>query len=260
MSFLIVACSSSDDSSDTNQIDSQILGKWYFGNPLLVGLETNNSFTFNTNGEVVYSYWSGGDDFDFLTETGTYSFNGDIMTMVFPEGVTLTFVQRVEFINDNIVEFIQTSNPNENAYEGDYFRDGADSYGSNNPTECSQELIDDFLNSKQDYDYELTITPHDDNIAYNYSLRISEAICYINDNDVVTIDTQLPNLDIQEQLGGYTYNTTVKNIGFMGVYIDTDNVDVTVNFKLKQVGSNNPIYEFNGELEAPYTTFIGFNF
>ena len=128
LSFLVVACSSSDDSSDANQIDSQIIGKWYFGNPLIVGLETNNSFTFNANGEVVYSYWSGGADFDFLTETGTYSFNGDIMTMIFPEGVTLTFVQRVEFITDNIVEFIQTSNPNENAYEGDYFRDGADNY------------------------------------------------------------------------------------------------------------------------------------
>ncbi len=133
LSIVILGCSSSDDGNDTNQIDSQLLGQWYFGNPLLVGLETNNSFTFNANGEVIYSYWSGGADFDFLTETGTYSFEGDIMTMIFPEDVTLTFVQKVVFINDDVVEFQSTGVAGENAYEGDYFRAGVPGYG--NPTE-----------------------------------------------------------------------------------------------------------------------------
>jgi hypothetical protein len=106
ITLLLNSCSSDDSNNDNlSELETQLLGKWYFGNPQIVGLETNNSFTFNSDGQVIYSYWSGGADFDFLTETGTYSFSGDIMTMVYPEGVTLTFVQKVVFINNNVVEF-----------------------------------------------------------------------------------------------------------------------------------------------------------
>lgn len=127
----LVACSSDDDSQEQNEIQIQLLGKWLFENPNN-NPTTNNSFTFTSNGEVTYSYWDGGQGNNYDSETGTFSLNGDIMTMTFPENVSLTFVQKVVFINENVVEFQETGVAGENAYEGDYFRDGASNYNSNN--------------------------------------------------------------------------------------------------------------------------------
>lgn len=123
----LVACSSDDDSNNSSEIETQLLGKWLFDNPN-TNPSFNNSFTFSSNGQVIYSYWDGGQGNNYDSETGTYSFSGDIMTMTFPEGVSLTFVQKVVFINENVVEFLDTGISGENAYDGDYFRDGADSY------------------------------------------------------------------------------------------------------------------------------------
>jgi len=126
--FVFTACSSDDDNdNNSSEVESQILGKWLFENPTL-NPSHNNSFTFTTEGHVTYSYWDGGQGNNYDSETGTFSFNGDIMTMIFPEGVSLTFVQKVVYINDNVVEFQSTGVSGENAYEGDYFRDGAASY------------------------------------------------------------------------------------------------------------------------------------
>ncbi|GAA4237590.1 hypothetical protein GCM10022291_24750 [Postechiella marina] len=125
---LTTSCSSDDNDINTNELQSQLLGKWLFENPNN-NPSVNNSFTFTSSGNVTYSYWTGsGTNYD--SETGTFTFNGDIMTMVFPEGVTLTYVQKVLFTNDNVVEFQSTGVSGEDAYEGDYFRDGADSYES----------------------------------------------------------------------------------------------------------------------------------
>lgn len=127
----LVACSSDDDNdNNSSEVESQILGKWLFENPTL-NPSHNNSFTFTTEGNVTYSYWDGGQGDNYDSETGTYSFNGDIMTMTFPENVTLTFIQKVVYINDNVVEFQETGIAGENAYEGDYFREGATNYNSN---------------------------------------------------------------------------------------------------------------------------------
>lgn len=119
------ACSTDD--ANTSEIETQLLGKWLFENPNS-NPTTNNSFTFTSSGNVTYSYWDGNPGNNYYNETGSFSFNGDVMTMTFPEGVSLTFVQKVVFTHDNVVEFQPTGVSSENAYEGDYFREGADSY------------------------------------------------------------------------------------------------------------------------------------
>lgn len=125
----LVGCSSDDSevNNNLNHIEAQLLGKWFFTNPNSNPIR-NHSFTFNTQGNVTYSYWDGNPGNNYDSEIGTFSFNGDIMTMIFPENVTLTYVQQVVFINDNVVAFESTGVLGENAYEGDYYRDGASSY------------------------------------------------------------------------------------------------------------------------------------
>lgn len=128
--FAFTACSSDDDNDNENnssEVESQILGKWFFANPT-DNPPHNNSFTFTSDGNVTYSFWDGASGNNFDSETGTFSFEGDIMTMIFAEGVSLTFVQKVVYINNNVVEFQSTGVSGENAYDGDYFRDGANSY------------------------------------------------------------------------------------------------------------------------------------
>ncbi|WP_179374404.1 hypothetical protein [Winogradskyella wichelsiae] len=128
----LVACSSDDDSSsNSSELETQLLGKWLFENPNN-NPTINNSFTFSSSGNVTYSYWDGGQGNNYDSETGVFSFSGDIMTMTFPEDVSLTFVQKVIFINENVVEFQETGVTGENAYDGDYFREGATNYNSNN--------------------------------------------------------------------------------------------------------------------------------
>ncbi|MVO08561.1 hypothetical protein GOQ30_05220 [Flavobacterium sp. TP390] len=115
-------CSSDDNSSNqNNETYQKLIGKWYFDDPS-TNPSVNNSFKFTSNGNVIYSYWTGtGNEYD--NETGTFSVSNDIMTMTFPENVSLTFVQKVVFINNDKVEFLATGSPSEEAYEGDYFRD-----------------------------------------------------------------------------------------------------------------------------------------
>ncbi len=121
------ACSNDSDDNNSSEIETKLLGKWLFENPNNTPT-VNNSFTFTSDGKVIYSYWDGGSGNNYDSETGPFSFNEDVMTMIFPEDVSLTFVQKVVFINDNVVEFEETGVSNENAYEGVYYRDGAESY------------------------------------------------------------------------------------------------------------------------------------
>lgn len=121
------ACSNDNDDNKSSEIEVKLLGKWYFENPNNTS-ELSNSFTFTSDGKVIYSYGDGGSGNNYDSETGTFSFSEDVMTMVFPEGVSLTFVQKVVFLNDNVVEFKETGESNENAYDGVYYRDGASSY------------------------------------------------------------------------------------------------------------------------------------
>mgnify|MGYP001081317042 CR=1 FL=1 len=58
----------------------------------------------------------------FLEEIGDWSMDGNILTMVYPENVVLTFVQEVVFTNDNIVQFIEVSGSEYEAWEGTYYR------------------------------------------------------------------------------------------------------------------------------------------
>lgn len=117
------SCSNDDSDNSSNQIFQSLLGKWYFEDPS-TNPTINNSFTFNSNGQVIYSYWEGSPGNNYDSETGTFSVQDDILTMIFPENVSLTFVQKVVFINQNKMEFLPTGNPNEDAYEGDYFKEG----------------------------------------------------------------------------------------------------------------------------------------
>ena len=116
-----IACSSDDNNNSSSQIETQLLGKWFFQNPN-DNPTINNSFTFTSEGSVTYSYWDGNPGNNYISETATFSFNGDVMKMVFPEEVSLTFVQKVVFINDNVVEFQPTGVSEENAYEGTYYK------------------------------------------------------------------------------------------------------------------------------------------
>lgn len=123
--FSLMACSSDDDnsSSSNNEIYQSLIGKWYFADPEEYGYSTNNSFTFTSNGNVTYSYWTGGQENDFDSETGTFSVDGDVLTMVYPETVTLTFIQKVVFVSDNEVEFQDTGVVGEEPYDGTYYRE-----------------------------------------------------------------------------------------------------------------------------------------
>lgn len=114
-------CSSDDNSSSqNNETYQKLIGKWYFDNPS-TNPTVNNSFTFVSNGHVTYSYWTGtGNNYD--SETGNFSVNNDVLTMVFPETVTLTFVQKVMFINDNTVQFVAAEGSNEEPFEGTYYK------------------------------------------------------------------------------------------------------------------------------------------
>ena len=119
---LFTNCSDDDSTNENNETYQKLIGKWYFDDPD-TNPSVNNSFTFNSGGQVTYSYWTGtGSEYD--SEIGAFSVNDDVMSMTFPETVSLTFVQKVVFIGDDEVEFQPTGNSTEEAYEGDYFRDG----------------------------------------------------------------------------------------------------------------------------------------
>lgn len=161
---LVMACSSDDNSdSNSNEIQTQLLGKWFFENPNN-NPTINNSFTFTTEGNVTYSYWDGTPQNTYDSETGTFSFNGDIMTMIFPEDVSLTFVQKVVFINDNVVEFLETGVSGENAYDGDYFREGASTYESPDGTLKEYQIsFSGYSSSSQQYPISIEYYVDDDN-------------------------------------------------------------------------------------------------
>lgn len=160
---IITSSCSSDDDSSSEGANGLIIGKWLFQNPE-TNPSTNNSFTFTSEGSVTYSYWDGGQGNNYDSETGTFSFNGDVMTMTFPENVSLTFVQEVVFINDNVVEFRETGVTGENAYEGDYFRDGASTYETPAGTLQTYNIyISGYSSSSQQYPLNITYTRDDEN-------------------------------------------------------------------------------------------------
>lgn len=117
------SCSRNDDDlNSSNETRQKLIGKWYFSDPSVYGFSTNNSFTFTSDGKVTYTYWTGGMNSDFDSETGTYTADGDKLTMIYPETVTLKFVQKVVFHSDKKVEFVDTGNPNEEPYDGTYYK------------------------------------------------------------------------------------------------------------------------------------------
>ncbi len=122
--LLTFSCSSSDDdTSSLNETGQKLIGKWYFDDPSIYGYTHNNSFTFTSDGKVVYRYWDGSPGNNYDSETGTFTTDGDKMTMKFPATVTLTFIQKVVFVTDKKVNFVATGNPNEEPYDGDYFKE-----------------------------------------------------------------------------------------------------------------------------------------
>lgn len=124
-SLFTISCSSDDNSdNNSNQIYQDLIGKWYFENPT-TNPTHNNSFTFNSNGNVTYSYWDGTPGNNYDSETGTFSVDGNVLTMKFPETVLLTFIQKVVFITADKIEFQSTGVVGQEAYEGDYFREGS---------------------------------------------------------------------------------------------------------------------------------------
>lgn len=42
--------------------------------------------------------------------------------MIYPEGVELVFVQRIVFLSENKVQFVQVEGSNEEPYDGTYYK------------------------------------------------------------------------------------------------------------------------------------------
>jgi hypothetical protein len=122
LSAITTSGCSSDDNSSTgnNEVHQKLIGKWYFDDPS-TNPSVNNSFTFTSNGNVTYTYWTG-TGAEYESETGSFDVTNDIMTMAFAEAVSMQFVQKVVFISENEVEFQPTGVPGHEAYEGDYFK------------------------------------------------------------------------------------------------------------------------------------------
>lgn len=215
---LVSSCSSDDSDNNQNEIQTQLLGKWLFENPNN-NPTVNNSFAFTTSGSVTYSYWTGsGNNYD--NETGTYSFNGDVMTMDFPENVNLTYVQKVVFLGENVVEFQSTGVSGENAYEGDYFRDGASDY---NTIPTLKE-------------YQLRFTGQSSS-SQQYPINIE----YYSDDENGQISTEIVNSQTNTDVIQSINLESVDKIGFK--YDVSGYEDTVVDFvEIKDVESNTVIF------------------
>ena len=99
----LTSCSSDDDSNG-NSSNSEIIGtwgtKWNNGS----GIAVHPKFTFLSNGRVKYYVYPSGNQPE-LEEIGTWNMNGDIITMNFPETVEIKFKNKVIFINETQFDF-----------------------------------------------------------------------------------------------------------------------------------------------------------
>jgi hypothetical protein len=260
IAILLFASCTSDDDNNSNEIESQLLGKWLFENPENTPT-TNNYFTFTSSGNVTYSYWDGGQGANYLSETGTFSFNGDVMTMTFPEDVTLTFVQEVVYINDNVVEFRETGVSGENAYDGDYFRDGADSYDTPISTEGALNVFFDtgnVLNSAFGSDcYELSSPDENINVK----------LTFISDGEEISSETfsSIPGYQIHEveELDGNIVSVKLRLEDFNPNVLDKDIIIYDIGVKIENQNEDVLISEFLGELyyctESRYEVVFTYN-
>ncbi|MFM2213030.1 MAG: hypothetical protein RL427_293 [Bacteroidota bacterium] len=116
----VIQCSSSDGGASSG-LSQKIIGKWYF-QP--IGSTPNNSFTFNANHTVRYSFWDGNgtNPYTYDYEDGSWSMQDSKLTMTFPQTVSLTFVQNVLFSSNSVMQFVPTGNPSEEAYDGIYYK------------------------------------------------------------------------------------------------------------------------------------------
>ena len=123
LSLFVFSCTDNDDDiTSNNEIVEKLKGKWYFEDPKEFGTAYNNSFTFDSNNKVIYSYWVGSSENNFDSEIGKYEVKGDVLTMNFDEGVSLKYVQKVKFISSTKVEFSQVPNSTEQPYKGIFYK------------------------------------------------------------------------------------------------------------------------------------------
>ena len=105
----LTSCSSDDDSNG-NSSNSEIIGtwgtKWNNGS----GIAVHPKFTFLSNGRVKYYVYPSGNQPE-LEEIGTWNMNGDIITMNFPETVEIKFKNKVIFIFQCIIWYFSLYNP-----------------------------------------------------------------------------------------------------------------------------------------------------
>lgn len=125
---LLTGCSTDDDSSSSQDINQKIIGNWA-PEPLNAfssdSLNYYKRFTYRNDGKVEYYIYSV-DNEPYLAEVGNWVLDGDILTMNFPETVNLIFVQKVKFINDNLLNFSEVTDSDEDGYFGNYVRLGSD--------------------------------------------------------------------------------------------------------------------------------------
>lgn len=101
------SCSSDGDNNNndsSNSSNSEIIGtwgpKWNDGS----GIAVHPKFTFLSNGKVKYYTYPSGKKPE-LEEIGTFTMNGNIITMNFPETVEIKFKNTVTFISETQFNF-----------------------------------------------------------------------------------------------------------------------------------------------------------
>ncbi|HLV13741.1 MAG TPA: hypothetical protein VKY41_01075 [Xanthomarina sp.] len=104
--LVLNSCSNDDNDDNGSANNSQIVGtwgtEWNDGN----GISVHPKFTFMSNGNVkYYTYPSGGGP--ELEEIGTYNLNGEILIMEFPETVFFKYKNKITFVTDTELEFVQ---------------------------------------------------------------------------------------------------------------------------------------------------------
>lgn len=111
--FLISLNSCSNDDNNGSGNNSKIVGTWGTEWNDGSGVSVHPKFTFLSNGNVKYYTYPSGSQPE-LEEIGTYSLNGDILVMNFPETVLIKFKNKVIFVSDTEMEFEEV---NENGFD-----------------------------------------------------------------------------------------------------------------------------------------------
>jgi|SRR5690625_3212581 len=110
------SCSGDDDSSSSNPTSQKLIGKW----GTISNNETYLRFKFRNDNKVEYYVYMQNEP--ELEEVGSWSLNGNILKMIFSEGVELIFEQEVVYLDENTMQFIEIPGSEYEAWADTYIR------------------------------------------------------------------------------------------------------------------------------------------